>query len=69
MKMMLAIILSSIFFLTACAYPHIPWAKVTFKVIDCNGQPIANEPLMLGFSPTDGYYAETDDDGYFTGVG
>jgi hypothetical protein len=55
--------------LTACASPYIPRAKVTFKVIDCEGKPIANEPLMLGFSPTDGYDDETDKDGYFTGEG
>ena len=69
MKKILTIVLSSLFFLTACAFPHIPRAKVTFKVVDCEGKPIANAPLMLGFSRTDGYDDETDEDGYFTGEG
>lgn len=69
MKKMLTFVLSSMFFLTACAFPHFPRAKVTFKVVDCEGKPIANEPLMLGFSPTDGHYDETNAEGYFTGEG
>ena len=55
--------------LTACSFSRIPRAKVTFKVMDYEGAPIANEPLLLNFSFIDGYYGKTDENGYFTGSG
>ncbi len=69
MKKNITFILSFLFLLTACANNYIPEAKVTFKVVDMNGNPISNEDVTLGFSPTIGFSGKTDEHGFFTGRG
>jgi hypothetical protein len=61
------LVLSSVF-LTACASPF-PRAKVTFKVVNQDGEPVKNEPAQLGFFGGKGIRGTTDENGCFTGEG
>jgi hypothetical protein len=55
-------------FLTACASPF-PRAKVTFNVVNQDGDPVRNVPVQLGFWGGETIRGTTDENGCFTGEG